>query len=433
MNKLLHQIIALTKNIHLKNPGNDNRGNEQFFVGKRDPFKFNGSFGISWWYTRTTFKLVENISFIIVGELKEFSECDHETIQNTIRSTLHEICVDEKVFRGDDVCFAKKDSLFDCRRNGDVTAYALYILECFLNNIRSTITDWCVVYTVPRLTGMSFSVDSEGIYVVSKSDPVAWKNLEEQGYLLSNLDQQSGNFYDGRPTAFTKQNYDYYLIARVYGTSQRSKFTSSLKLRKLLSIIYSITSENFRNKVAAKPHSCSLQIPNKSSGIKTITMSELGELLPYYGEDNVLGEKEVKEILKWYTKELGLPAKQRNQISKCAHFINKGMNSDDIDSYIHYFVALDALFGRRSAVEASIKSGVSLLPQDGNWEEKISWLFDLRNELVHGGSRFIKEWPKYMKYYRHFSTEPSKDMEQLAFLALSSAPSVFKDGSKKSL
>ncbi|MBB3063292.1 HEPN domain-containing protein [Microbulbifer rhizosphaerae] len=433
MKKLLDQVIALTKNIHLRNPGDGNYGMEQFFAGKRDSFMLGGGFGISWWYTKTTFKLVENISFIITNELEEFAECDHKTIQDIVRSTLHEICMDEKVFRGDDVFFSRKSSLFECRKDGDITEYAQYILNFFLSNIRSAISDWCVIYTVPRLVGESFSVDSEEINVVNKRDQHTWKSLEEQGYLLRELNQESGSFSDGRTTAFTNQTYDYYLIARVYGTQQGSKFTSSLKLRKLLSVIYSITSGSSRTKVAAKPYSVSLQIPNKSSGISTIAMSEIGELLPYYANDNVLGEREVKEILNWYTLEAGLPAEQKNRISKCAHFINKGMNTDDIDSYIHYFVALDALFGRRGAVEDSIKCGVSLLPQAGHWEEKISWLFDLRNELVHGGSRFIQEWSKYMKYYRHFSTEPSNDMEQLAFLALRSSPSIFKNESNDSL
>jgi len=280
------------------------------------------------------------------------------------------------------------------------------------------------------MKGISFSIGSEGIDIINKSDKSPWAALLDQGYLLNELKQEDGSFLDGRPSVFTQLSYDYYLIARSYGTSQGSKFISSLKLRKLLSVIYAITDSNQRSKVAAKPHSYSLQIPNKSSSIRSISMSEIGELLPYYMADNVLGEDEVDEVAMWYETEQGLPNEQRNRISKCAHFINKGMNSDDIDSYIHYFVALDALYGRRGAVEDSIKSGVYLLPQSGSWKDKISWLFDLRNELVHGGSRYIKEWSKYMRYYRHFSSDPSRDIEQLAFLALRSAPGIFNESNK---
>ncbi|TOA16868.1 hypothetical protein CGK32_23515, partial [Vibrio parahaemolyticus] len=97
---------------------------------------------------------------------------------------------------------------------------------------------------------------------------------------------------------------------------------------------------------------------------------------------------------------------------------------------INYFVALDALYGKIGSVSKSIEQGVSCLPDSSHWNEKISWLFDLRNELVHGGSRYIEEWPKYMRYYRHFSTEPAIDIEKLAFHALASAPSLFHASNK---
>lgn len=53
---------------------------------------------------------------------------------------------------------------------------------------------------------------------------------------------------------------------------------------------------------------------------------------------------------------------------------------------MNYFIALDALLGRRGAVESSILSGLERLQLGPVQVEKSSWLFDLRNELVHGGS-----------------------------------------------
>jgi len=100
------------------------------------------------------------------------------------------------------------------------------------------------------------------------------------------------------------------------------------------------------------------------------------------------------------------------------------MNSDDIEAYINYFVTLDALFGERGAVESSILAGVKSLGVDPKLEEKTSWLFDLRNELVHGGSRYIAEWPSYARYTQHFRTKPFADIRALAQLAVLKAPRV---------
>jgi hypothetical protein len=94
------------------------------------------------------------------------------------------------------------------------------------------------------------------------------------------------------------------------------------------------------------------------------------------------------------------------------------MNSDDIEAYVNYFVTLDALFGERGSVESSILAGVKSLGADPKFEEKASWLFDLRNELVHGGSRYITEWPKYDRYVQHFRTKPFSDIRTLAQIAV---------------
>jgi hypothetical protein len=101
------------------------------------------------------------------------------------------------------------------------------------------------------------------------------------------------------------------------------------------------------------------------------------------------------------------------------------MNSDDIEAYINYFVTLDALFGERGSVEASILAGVRTLDVNAAYIEKASWLFDLRNEIVHGGSRYVTEWPKYTRYTQHFRSEPMADVRCLAQLAVLRAPCVF--------
>ena len=98
------------------------------------------------------------------------------------------------------------------------------------------------------------------------------------------------------------------------------------------------------------------------------------------------------------------------------------MNADDIEAYINNFVALDALFGERGSVEASIEAGILSLALGADLEQRVSCLFDLRNELVHGGSRYISEWPKYQSYVRHFKSQPLADVAKLARSAILAAP-----------
>ena len=429
MKKLIGQVIALTKNILLNEPEDKKLRVELFYAGRTDPFDSSG-FGIEWWYTRIAYKLVESISFMIVNEYPLFSDCDHKSIQTTVRSTLHEVCVDKNIFNSDDVCFGRKRTLFECRSVSDIEYFGQYILEKIISNIKSSIIDWCVLYTAPRISGDTFFIESEKIHIIHKSDINYWRHLSDIGYLTDEINPETGDSRNGRKTRLSGLSYNYLFVVETKGTVVGSRFSSSLKLRKLFSVIYAISTNTKLLKVTADPYPYSMQIPRKDSGSNEIISSEIGKLLPYYLETRLLRTDDINKIKGWYELEVKLPKEQRDRINKCAHFINKGMNSKDIESYIQYFVALDALYGQRGSVEKSIVNGVSKLPQNNDWNKKITWLFDLRNELVHGGSRFIEEWPDYMKYYKHFNTEPASDIEQLAFLALSSIPLIFTESNK---
>lgn len=429
MKKLIGQIIALTKNIRLNEPEDKKFGMEQFAAGKTDPFSFGG-FGIEWWYTKAAYKLVENISFMITTEYPSFSDCNHKSIQNIVRTTLREVCVDKHIFNSDDVCFGRKKTLFECCSVSNTEYFAKYLLDKIVENVESSIIDWCVIYTAPRISGDSFVIESEKVHVIHKTDRSYWSKLSDIGYATNEINPETGNCKDGMATLFSRLSYEYLFVTETRGTVNDSRFSSSLKLRKLFSVIYAVSTKNRLLKVMAEPYSYSMHIPHKNSNINMFTTSEIGKLLPYYSKEKVLNAEDINKIKVWYELEARLPKEQRERINKCAHFINKGMNSKDIESYIQYFVALDALYGNRGSVEKSIVNGVSQLPKNKDWKEKITWLFDLRNELVHGGSRFIQEWPDYMRYYKHFNSEPASDIEQLAFLALSSMPSIFTESNK---
>ena len=162
---------------------------------------------------------------------------------------------------------------------------------------------------------------------------------------------------------------------------------------------------------------------SNGSGADIVT-NGLGALLPYYAEDFVLAAEDIHKIQAWFVSTYSLMSENSSRLEKGAHFANRAMNSDDIESFVNYFVALDAFFGVRGSVELSITSAVKTLQLPNRMDEKISWLFDLRNELVHGGSRFAKEWPKYERYYRHFDSSPHVDIEAALLSALLRAPGV---------
>ncbi len=240
MEKLSSQVIALTKNILFYPPQGENYGMAQFFAGKRDPFQFTGGMGISWWYRRYTFKILENVSFIIKKDIPEFSECDHKTIQDIVSQTLQEICVDSRVFNGDDVCFGRKQDLFSCMQGANVKEYSKVIIEEIFLRIRIEMKKWCVIYTAPRIAGKTFFIESEKLHIVNKNDHEYWQLLLSKGYAMNDWNQITGKFIHGSLCAFQKYEYEYLFISETEGTCIGSKFASSLKFRKLFSVIFAV-------------------------------------------------------------------------------------------------------------------------------------------------------------------------------------------------
>jgi hypothetical protein len=98
------------------------------------------------------------------------------------------------------------------------------------------------------------------------------------------------------------------------------------------------------------------------------------------------------------------------------------VNRKEIE-FIYYFISLDALFGQRYDVKSSIAYSVcKVFENDYNWKEKAEWLFDLRSDLLHGGSSEIEDWEKLIRYNINFKTEPLADVAIAALTSLRTYP-----------
>ena len=211
----------------------------------------------------------------------------------------------------------------------------------------------------------------------------------------------------------------------------QQSLNSVLRFRRTLAVLLCVASRRVAHpiwKSAARPSTFCVQFPHVSATERSAFRSDCSPLVPYYASDISIGAEEVAEVQEWYDLSASCSSESQQRIDKGAHFLNRAMNADDIEAFINYFVALDALFGERGSVEASILSGVQAVQAREDLQEKAPWLFDLRNELVHGGSRYISEWPKYTRYVQHFRTKPEVDIATLAQVAVLSAPKVLGAG-----
>jgi hypothetical protein len=216
----------------------------------------------------------------------------------------------------------------------------------------------------------------------------------ERGYQFDGWSLSSPKLGTGRefspPADFTGV-----LASEGKGTPKGARLTSILKFRKLLGVLVAMVSVRLNRTYrpsAARAYEFCMQFPHASAVGGRAVRQDCGPLLPYYVSD--------------------------------ISILNRAMNADDIEAYINYFVALDALFGQRGSVEASILRGVRELQLGQSYVDKASRLYDFRNEIVHGGSRFVSECPGYERYVDHFKEDPVHDLQRLAQLAVIGAASL---------
>lgn len=426
--KLQSQIIRLAKSILLKPTDPPKYPSVQFIAGKHSPFIFPAGIGISWWYSDDTFHALESVATLLIESAAEFADCDIESVIDVVSKTLQEVCLEKTLFDGGAVSFRRKDTLFACCI-APVTEFADSILQEITTNLGNCMGRRCTVYAIPRFKVASFVIPGRSIRLIARDDEEAWQKLVDDGYQFdgwSPLCPQLRLIKDR--TVSPPSKFECVLVAEENGTQQGARFNSILKFRKLAALLFAVACERSPHnihKAMARPFEFCVQFAHKSSVNGGVTRNNCDPVIPYCASDVKLYSEDISSILGWYKQLDRCSDEHRGRIEKSAYFVNRGINSDDIESYINYFVALDALFGQRGSVEASIFEGVQALNLDAHLTEKTRWLFDLRNEIVHGGSRYISEWPKYRQYTQHFRSKPIDDVRDLAQSTMLRAPSLY--------
>ncbi|WP_206219272.1 hypothetical protein, partial [Pseudomonas viridiflava] len=105
------------------------------------------------------------VTSLIIETEQEFKDCDTESVNNIVISTLQKICLDKPLFNGDDVVFRGKPNLFECKGNISVNEFAKLISEEIKEELRSIIGKRCTTYPLTRFIGPSLSLPEEGLHL----------------------------------------------------------------------------------------------------------------------------------------------------------------------------------------------------------------------------------------------------------------------------
>lgn len=426
MKIVLGQIITLTKAIRLQPKQKEERGWVQFIAGKK-LFGFATGIGLTWWADNNVRGAIESVATLIISGRPEFKDCDLATVADVVVSTLQEICLDNTVFAADDVVAMRQRTLFDCHRL-KILEFATALHLAMEANLRRRITKHCTIYVLPRFRSNSFDVADGTLHVIARDDSAAWEGLIQKGYVFDGWSPSQPTQNGRGDSLFTPTGrMDCMLAAEEYGTQKGVHFNSVMRFRQLIALLYAVVSERSHcpiHKSMADPPQFCIQFTHRDSSEPMLIRQDCQPLVPVYSGDVQIEPRDQVRVAEWYSAVKSASDETRGRAEKGAHFFNRGMNSNDIEAFLNFFICLDAIFGERNSVEASILTGVSELELKDKASEKTRWLFELRSELVHGGSRYIAEWPKYVRYTNHFRSEPAVDVQRIARAALLRAPDV---------
>lgn len=321
----------------------------------------------------------------------------------------------------DSIMFNQNITLIECRTINDKVEFAMEYYMDILKLLHSKQIHWLNAIPLIKIKMESFELGYDGIIIAKRCDKEFWNKFIEKYPICVNYDICSLNI-QGHTTSLYN---DVVVICKNYGSQKYAKLDAELKIKKFIAIFFSFVSVKNNHSFLKSEYSekswC-IQLP--LGGNNHLTQGSYSQsLLPCYIRDYI-ENTDIEEIKNYYILFESMSEEIKNRLSTATTFINHAMNSNNsTDIFLNYYISLDALFGIECHVKKSIEAGIELLISDKVLRSKAKLLYKLRNELVHGGSKFIEEWSEYENYYHKFKdNDILADMEKIAFECLNKYP-----------
>jgi len=428
--KIFGKLIALTKEIRLKQPKGGQWGLHQFLGGDGKTKRIMKVSGLSlnWWFSERSGIIIDELVEMVLDEIPDLKFGNRNSLGEVITETFKDNAFNRELFR--EVFFGDATTLFEARANANVDEFAAALWDRLDRALTSSISKWLVIFPALRLKSPTVEIGSENLILLSPSDEVTWRRLATQYKMNPEWDPQIGGSDRGGNLSYFIKDFPFTWIAcEVTGTRESSREAAGRRIRKLIAVLFSVLYQKDRwilNRSASGVPSDSVQFPTQnSSEIFTQIMSHIGELLPPFARDVELSPEEIDKIKDWYVRFESCSVEIKSRCTAASQFLNYGIVAGELERFIHFSISLDALFGVRGSVEKNITRGLLQLykTEDEDWEYRASRLFDLRSTLVHGGCASIDEWDGLEPYRKHTRSHPLRDATDAAMKALYLFPS----------
>lgn len=404
------RILALLREYKLREvPDGLSR---QFFTKSRMP-PLRGM-GMTWWLTPKGVDLLADIARMTVAALPHL-ELDVDATAEVIEKVLKDHGDDSRAFSV--FSFTRADSLFEARSQSEAEL-AVTVWHWIEAELRRSVTEWLVLVPLSRVKCSTTALGFDGLTLLDANDVEAWSVVAQDFDHAAKFDITRGVDAGGH-RLWRSAPPQTWALCRVVGTADVAQEVARERFQTLIALLFAHelpACPVLALRSAGAPDTLATQFASKSADMEfTRTTSSIGVLKPPAVADLVVAADMLDRLGAWYSDRDAAVLEIRQRAVAGSHFVQYGYVAAGLERFIHFFVALDAFFGVRGKVERSIIAAVQrLFPNEAGWEERAARLFDLRSELLHGGSSRIKSWSGYEDYRRHFRADPERDVMTLA-------------------
>lgn len=412
------KILALLKEYHWRKvPDSFER---QFFTGGDRGRPFSGV-GLTWWLTRRGFDVRDELADMLVGARADLG-LDGESVGRLIEDVLKQNAANRDLFRRDS--FMAAGTLFDSRASTPAEL-ATKLLALIWQAATAAVHDWLVVVPLPGVHCASNAMGWDGLWIIAAGDDPTWQTISTDFSSARQWDSRTGHGDPRDASVMAPLPADSWLVCRVNGTLNGARIRARERMRTWLALMFSglhLRQVDVLMRSAATNSPWGLLFPETSSR-RGYVHTTVGDLLPPIADDVTLDEDVVQGMRWWYQARHALPVERSKRATVASHFVHYALVADGLEQFVHFFIALDALFGIRGDVENTIATGVRHAFDDSpEWERRARKLFDLRSELLHGGASSVSDWSGYPSYVKHYRSSPNEDVAAMALHALARYP-----------
>lgn len=383
------------------------------------------SFHLAW--KRRSIETQEIIAGKFILYFDELSKGDRKSFCETIQKTVKNILLQIEVFNLNKIS-ENNNSLFSILYSDNPINSVEILFYLIYFELKNSIADWIVIYPMQSILSKSFQLEFDGICLYEPKDEFTWGNITcnyENAKSWHPLESQS---LKPRRNGAREPKFNYtqfpnstWLICESRGTCDGVRENAAVKMRTFIAALFSHSYllSNILVKNSEIPQTYCKQFPanNNQTGLSEMNAS-IGEIIPSIGSKLIISEAVLTKLVNWYEKRENLQDEKKRRVQVASQFIHYGIIADGLERFMHFFIALDALFGKRGDVERLITEGIkTTFPNEAIWQYKISRLFDLRSELVHGSCSSISEWKELDAYCRHTKSNPLWDVTIAAMTA----------------